>query len=130
MSEAPNPSNRWSTPTLDGNASMPRGPGDAPTVAAGAQDGAPGGAVAVARYPDYADAQRAVDRLADSRFPVEQTAIVGTDLTLVENVLGRLTTGGPHWPAPVRAPGSASSSACSSASSPSGTGSPSSWRVW
>lgn len=93
MSEAPNPSNRWSTPTLDGNASMPLGPGDAPTVAAGAQDGAPGGAVAVARYPDYADAQRAVDRLADSRFPVEQTAIVGTDLTLVENVLGRLTTG-------------------------------------
>jgi hypothetical protein len=45
----------------------------------------------VATYPTYADAQRAVDRLSDSGFPVEQTAIEGRDLRLVEQVTGRLT---------------------------------------
>src|SRR4051794_15019908 len=49
--------------------------------------------VTVASYPDYASAQRAVDFLSDEKFPVERTAIVGTNLRLVENVLGRLTTG-------------------------------------
>jgi hypothetical protein len=48
--------------------------------------------VAVATYPEYASAQRAVDYLSDNKFPVERTAIVGTELRLVENVLGRLTT--------------------------------------
>jgi hypothetical protein len=48
--------------------------------------------VNVATYPDYQSAQRAVDFLSDNEFPVEQTAIVGTDLRLVEKVLGRLTT--------------------------------------
>jgi hypothetical protein len=48
--------------------------------------------VAVATYQDYASAQRAVDYLSDNQFPVERTSIVGTDLRLVENVLGRLTT--------------------------------------
>ncbi|HEU4347438.1 MAG TPA: general stress protein [Actinoplanes sp.] len=47
--------------------------------------------VAVATYPDYAAAQHAVDFLSDNKFPVEKVAIVGTDLRLVENVLGRLT---------------------------------------
>ena len=47
----------------------------------------------VATYRSYADAQRAIDYLPDQNFPVERTAIVGTDLRLVENVLGRLTTG-------------------------------------
>lgn len=47
--------------------------------------------VTVATYSDYASAQRAVDYLSDNGFPVERTAIVGTDLRLVENVLGRLT---------------------------------------
>ncbi|MDQ7904177.1 general stress protein [Phytohabitans sp. ZYX-F-186] len=47
--------------------------------------------VTVASYPDYASAQRAVDYLSDNEFPVERTAIVGTDLRLVENVLGRMT---------------------------------------
>jgi hypothetical protein len=47
----------------------------------------------VATYPDYASAQRAVDYLSDNKFPVERTAIVGTDLRLVETVLGRLTVG-------------------------------------
>ncbi len=49
-------------------------------------------AVTVATYPDYLSAQRAVDFLSDNQFPVEQTAIIGTDLRLVENVLGRVTT--------------------------------------
>jgi hypothetical protein len=47
----------------------------------------------VATFPDYGSAQRAVDFLSDEKFPVERTAIVGTNLRLVENVLGRLTTG-------------------------------------
>jgi hypothetical protein len=47
----------------------------------------------VATYPDYASAQRAVDFLSDEKFPVERSAIVGTNLRLVENVLGRMTTG-------------------------------------
>jgi hypothetical protein len=49
--------------------------------------------VTVAAYDNYAAAQRAVDYLSDSGFPVEQTAIVGTDLRLVEQVLGRMTIG-------------------------------------
>ncbi|WP_203781502.1 general stress protein [Paractinoplanes rishiriensis] len=49
--------------------------------------------VVVGTYPDYAMAQQAVDHLSDEKFPVQRTAIIGTDLRLVENVLGRLTTG-------------------------------------
>jgi hypothetical protein len=48
--------------------------------------------VVVGTYPDYALAQQAVDHLSDNKFPVQRTAIIGTDLRLVENVLGRLTT--------------------------------------
>jgi hypothetical protein len=48
--------------------------------------------VTVATYADYASAQRAVDYLSDNGFPVERTSIVGTDLRLVERVLGRMTT--------------------------------------
>jgi hypothetical protein len=51
-----------------------------------------GPTVVVGTYPDYAMAQQAVDHLSDNKFPVERTSIVGTDLRLVENVLGRLTT--------------------------------------
>ena len=47
----------------------------------------------VASYDDYADAQRAVDRLSDDGFPVEYLDIVGSDLRLVERVTGRLTKG-------------------------------------
>jgi hypothetical protein len=47
--------------------------------------------VAVARYADYASAQRAVDFLSDNGFPVERTSIIGTNLRLVETVLGRMT---------------------------------------
>jgi hypothetical protein len=63
---------------------------DIPTPSAEPVDTAP--TVTVATYPDYASAQRAVDYLSDNGFPVERTAIVGTDLRLVETVLGRLTT--------------------------------------
>lgn len=47
----------------------------------------------VAEYGTYLDAQLAVDHLSDHEFPVEQVAIVGTDLRLVEQVTGRLTRG-------------------------------------
>lgn len=50
-------------------------------------------AVTVATYTEYAAAQRAVDYLSDNGFPVEKVSIVGTNVRLVENVLGRLTTG-------------------------------------
>ena len=47
----------------------------------------------VARYPDYAGAQAAVDRLSKEGFPVEELSIVGSDLQLVEKVIGRLSRG-------------------------------------
>jgi hypothetical protein len=45
----------------------------------------------VASYESYRDAQKAVDYLADNRFPVEHVAIVGRELELVQQVTGRLT---------------------------------------
>jgi len=45
----------------------------------------------VARYPTYEGAQSAVDRLAKDGFPVEELSIVGSDLQLVEKVLGRMS---------------------------------------
>jgi hypothetical protein len=45
----------------------------------------------VSTFDTYAAATRAVDYLSDNGFPVQKVAIVGTDLRLVENVLGRLT---------------------------------------
>ena len=47
----------------------------------------------VGSYATYAEAQRAVDHLADSEFPVGDVTIVGVDLMLVERVIGRLTWG-------------------------------------
>ncbi|REE98305.1 general stress protein [Thermomonospora umbrina] len=46
----------------------------------------------IATYAGYEDAQAAVDRLSDLHFPVEHSVIVGVDLRMVEQVLGRLTT--------------------------------------
>ena len=40
-------------------------------------------------FNSYADAQKAVDYLADEKFAVQNLAIVGTDLKSVERVLGR-----------------------------------------
>lgn len=72
----------------------PGGPVAPPSVAAGTEQAAPGRAtVTIATYGNYADAQRTIDYLSDKGFPVQHTAIVGTDLRLVENVIGRLTIG-------------------------------------
>jgi hypothetical protein len=72
---------------------IPPGPAGVPSLPAQttAAPGTP--TVVVGTYPDYAMAQQAVDLLSDDKFPVQRTAIIGTDLRLVENVLGRLTTG-------------------------------------
>jgi hypothetical protein len=75
---------------------IPTGPAGVPippSATGGVEPGPNRAMVTVATYTDYAAAQRAVDYLSDQKFPVEKTAIVGTDLTLVETVLGRLTTG-------------------------------------
>ncbi len=85
------PDNISDNPTTAG--SVPPGPAGVPSLPA--QTLAAGGSptTIVGTYPDYAQAQKAVDTLSDNKFPVERTAIIGTDLRLVENVLGRLTTG-------------------------------------
>jgi len=44
-------------------------------------------------YQTYAEAQKAVDYLADEKFEVQNLAIVGTDLKSVERVLGRRSWG-------------------------------------
>lgn len=45
----------------------------------------------VGSYPQYAQAQQAVDYLSDNEFAVEHVTIVGSDLKLVEHVTGRIT---------------------------------------
>jgi hypothetical protein len=45
----------------------------------------------VASFESYAEAERAVDFLADRRFPVERVSIVGRDLEYVEQITGRMT---------------------------------------
>jgi hypothetical protein len=47
----------------------------------------------IGSYDTYVEAQRAVDFLSDQEFPVKHVSIVGSDLKMVENVLGRLTRG-------------------------------------
>ena len=49
-------------------------------------------------YNSYADAQKAVDYLADEKFAVQNLAIVGTELKSVERVLGRRRAGAPCCP--------------------------------
>jgi len=90
--EDPHPSTPSAMPGAAGTvppgpAGVPAMPGTGPAAAAAAVP-----TVTVATYPDYALAQRAVDYLSDNRFPVERSSIIGTDLRLVENVLGRMTT--------------------------------------
>jgi phosphodiesterase/alkaline phosphatase D-like protein len=84
--------------SLRNNDTRPRGPsGTRPaTRDDNTTDGRTGterATVAVASYPDYATAQRAVDFLSDNRFPVHRVRIVGSDLRLVEQVHGRMTIG-------------------------------------
>jgi len=47
----------------------------------------------VASFETYAEAQAAVDALAKAEFPLKELAIVGTDLTSVERITGKLTWG-------------------------------------
>jgi heat induced stress protein YflT len=51
------------------------------------------GGETVSTYGSYQDAERAVDYLSDHGFPVENAQIVGSNLRLVEQVTGRVTTG-------------------------------------
>jgi hypothetical protein len=44
---------------------------------------------AIATFPSYEEAERAVDSLSDRGFPVETVSIVGRDLRYVEQVTGR-----------------------------------------
>lgn len=83
-------------PLAPAGASIPAGPAGTPQIPGAGRDelvelNRP--TVTVARYADYASAQRAVDFLSDNGFPVAHTSIVGTDLRLVETVLGRMTIG-------------------------------------
>lgn len=76
------------------SADIPAGPAGVPAPPTAQPDPAlTRPTVTVANFGDYASAQRAVDYLSDNQFPVEHTKIVGTDLRLVETVLGRMTTG-------------------------------------
>ncbi|MFD8386673.1 general stress protein [Streptomyces sp. NPDC059679] len=43
----------------------------------------------VVSYKTYREAERAVDHLSDHGFPVESVAIIGQDLRVVEQVIGR-----------------------------------------
>ncbi|MEV4135587.1 general stress protein [Dactylosporangium sp. NPDC049742] len=84
--------------SLRNNDAMPRGPsGTRPAThddnTADRRAGTERATIAVASYPDYARAQRAVDFLSDNEFPVDRVRIVGSDLRLVEQVHGRMTTG-------------------------------------
>jgi hypothetical protein len=47
----------------------------------------------LASYDDYSAAQKAVDTLSDKGFPVQNVAIVGVDVRIVESVIGRLSWG-------------------------------------
>lgn len=47
--------------------------------------------VEVARYNTYLEAQRAVDYLSDQQFDVKAVTIVGSDLQMVERIIGRKT---------------------------------------
>jgi len=48
---------------------------------------------AVASYETYTEAQRAVDKLAAAEFPVKKVSIIGSGLTSVERVTGKLSYG-------------------------------------
>lgn len=45
----------------------------------------------IGSYTSYLDAQKAVDYLADEKFPVRHVSIVGNDLKMVERVTGKLS---------------------------------------
>jgi hypothetical protein len=45
-------------------------------------------------FSNYSDAERAVDYLSDNGFPVQRVAIIGSDVKMVEQIIGRLNYGG------------------------------------
>lgn len=51
----------------------------------------------IASFTSYAEAERAVDRLADLNFPVQRVAIIGQDLQTVEQVTGKLNYPRAAW---------------------------------
>jgi hypothetical protein len=51
----------------------------------------------IATFDDYAEAERAVQRLTSRGFPVQRVAIVGRDLRSVEQITGRLTFASAAW---------------------------------
>lgn len=61
---------------------------------AGREKRAPAPQHLLRQFPTYAAAERVVDRLSDSGFPVRHCSIVGSHLRTVEHVTGRLTSGG------------------------------------
>lgn len=63
------------------------------TISPATSSAATGRLVTLARFGTYAEAQQLVDRLSDSKFPVEHTRIVGNGIRTVETVTGRMTTG-------------------------------------
>jgi hypothetical protein len=48
----------------------------------------------IASYETYSEAERAVDYLSDNKFPVARVAIIGSDVHMVEQIMGRLNYGG------------------------------------
>jgi hypothetical protein len=44
----------------------------------------------IASFTSYADAERAVDQLADLNFPVHRVAVIGQDLQTIEQVTGKV----------------------------------------
>ncbi|MCM0676202.1 hypothetical protein NCC78_16105 [Micromonospora phytophila] len=94
MTTPSSPTSAW-RPGMPGGDTLPSGPAGRPAAPGGDGHGPETGppTVTIGSYPDYPSAQQVIDHLADNRFPVERTAIVGTNLTLVETVLGRMTTG-------------------------------------
>ena len=54
---------------------------------------APGEQTLLGSYGTYTEAQTVIDYLADHRFEVGTTQIIGTDLRMVEQITGRL-----NWP--------------------------------
>jgi hypothetical protein len=72
------------------------GPADAgpaaPTDAGSAAPNVRSSRRTVASFDRYPAAERAVDYLSDQKFPVERVSIVGRDLKMVEQVIGRMTS--------------------------------------
>jgi hypothetical protein len=45
-------------------------------------------------FESYSEAERAVDYLSDNKFPVGRVAIIGSDVRMVEQIIGRLNYAG------------------------------------